>query len=224
MHRMARILSWIVISFVYPIVLSGCLVDSDSEDGKPLTIYGFVTDYKTSQPIQGAEVILYDGANEVARSQTTGSDGRYELILENPTTVDYSSFYVKASGYDAISTLGLNQAIHLKKNEQREIDLSMFDREAFPIYFSSRKADMVDYSYLSSITLKNWSDNYYNNLVIAKYTPNYVNNGYDEEWSVTISLAADEEYQLGAFWMAGDRYVISTMGMSKSYFALTDCF
>lgn len=214
------------LKLISPFLIAGILLlscENETEKDKKATIYGFVTDYKTYEPIQGAEVVLYSGAKEIARSQLTGMDGRYEFIIDKSITVDYTSFYVKALGYEAISTIGLEDAFSVNLGDKRQIDLAMFDRSAFPVYMSIKYADMTNYFYTSSITIINPSSNNYR-ITFIKYETSYVNGGFEERWAYSFNLSEDDEYKYSSLWFEGDRFVIKTMGMSRSFIATSDSF
>jgi hypothetical protein len=183
--------------------------------GKQATIYGIITDYKTLEPLQGVKVMMYSGNSEIARSQTTGMDGRYEIIVDQSINVDYTSFYVEASGYDAISTLGLKDAIHVNTGDKRQVDIQMFSAGTFPLYgyFGS----CPDYSCVPYFQIKNRSGNYLSNVEFIV--------GFDYGGTELLgntystSLNPYESYRYSCTWLSGDRAILTTMGMSKSYLA-----
>jgi hypothetical protein len=68
---------------------SGC---SKKERNLYATLYGLVTDYADNTPISGASVVLSPGS----KTQTTGSDGRYEFADLDPQQYTVT---VQKSGY-----------------------------------------------------------------------------------------------------------------------------
>ncbi len=80
-------------------LLIGCILAGCSEDETPGfgSIYGIVTDAKSSQPVYGATVVLSPGN----QSTTTGVDGHYEFVDLEPGQY---KIQVQASGYQVNST------------------------------------------------------------------------------------------------------------------------
>ena len=80
-------------------LLIGCISAGCSEDETPGfgSIYGIVTDAKSSQPVYGATVVLSPGNH----STTTGVDGHYEFVDLEPGQY---KIQVQASGYQVNSS------------------------------------------------------------------------------------------------------------------------
>lgn len=79
----------VIVCLLIGIVLAGCSEDETPSYG---SIYGIVTNAKTSQPVNGATVTLSPGN----LSTTTGIDGHYEFVELDPGQY---KVYAQASGY-----------------------------------------------------------------------------------------------------------------------------
>lgn len=209
------------ISFVSLLVLCSIVITScekkDSEKNDKATIYGIITDYETLEPLQNVEVVLYYGSFEVARSQVTGMDGRYEMIFDQSVSVDYTSFYIEAPGYDAISTIGHTDRINIDKGDKRQIDFQMYSYGTFPLngYFGF----CPDYACLPYFEIYNRSSDY---LSSVELSIGMVLGDDIFGSSYTFAFNPHESYRYsGYLWFRGDRAVLKTMNMSKTFIATT---
>ncbi len=81
---------------------------------EPGSIYGIVTDQKSGQPVEGAEVVL-----EGTLLKTVTNDSGYYFI-SGIGQKDYTIFYI-CSGYDTAQV----EATEMKKGEVYQIDVAL---------------------------------------------------------------------------------------------------
>lgn len=63
----------------------GKVVDNTPKKTDEITFEGTVKDRKTNEPVEDAEITIIDLAtNEVVKTESTGSDGKYDVELETP--------------------------------------------------------------------------------------------------------------------------------------------
>ena len=188
------------------------------EEPTESTLYGIITDLHTLEPIQGASVIIFEGA-DINTSQTTGSDGRYNIIITKDIT-GYSDFIrVFCMGYEPIETSNFD----LPLGSNRQMDFQLIPNE---------NEDGSGGGALASVEVEffNPSDYVFGNpyLVVKNNSGSELKDVFIQldlisasSSNYTINIPSFGAYTIKSyyrvFWFYGDKVTVTINGKSKSW-------
>lgn len=204
--------------FCLPLLVLPLLLIECSEQPTESTLYGIVTDFHTLEPIQGASIVFFE--NQVINaSQTTGSDGRYNMRITKEIR-GYSDFIrVFCMGYEPIETADLN----LPLGDSKQLDFQLIPNKnedgsgsgvlgAINVAFRNPTNYATESPYF---TISNNSNAPITNIDVQIQ---YLGGG-NNYWTITIpaygSKTITSTYRV--FWFDGDVVTITINGKSKTW-------
>lgn len=202
--------------FLFFLMLMGFFIQScKKDDPGDTTIWGVVTDISTGNPLNSATVILFDSQG-LYSSKTTGSDGRYSLVVAKDLN-SYSDYLrTICEGYETIET----SDIDIPRGETRQFDFTMHPvggggggGSEFPITGSFHEApSLFDYPYFE---LTNTSNSFVSNIIINLELV------LGNTWSNVIALQPNQTYTIinyvGVIWYYGDMVKVTVNGTTETW-------
>lgn len=203
--------------FLFSVCCLTVLATCEKNDANDSFIYGTVTDIVTHEPLQGASVIFFEGGS-IYCSQTTGSDGRYSLVVDKDIN-GYSDFIrVICAGYETIETADID----LKLGSSRQLDYQMTPTGTDgPDGTAGVNALSVEFYNATNVMGYPW-------FIVSNSSATRITNIFvrmdlllaytSQTW--TISLEPGQAYKITNYynvlnWYYGDRITLTVNGSSR---------